>query len=1099
MGTNGIYGLSGSGLDVESLVKMGMLNKQNQYDKMEQKEIYETWQKEAYNGVYKDIGNYYNSLSTYKMQSNMNAMQASSNNTSAVSATANGAAAAMNHTISVSDVASNAYLQSKEGVTRDGGTIATSTYLRDVIFKKVETGKDAQGNYSYDVTFADGTKKSVNGSDIAISLTIQDEKAGNPTNITTYKLEYTYDQLMQDDKTLSDFASAFSKSGANIQGNYDTTNDSFSLYNKTSGSKNIIGIAVANKESATLMNNLHLAQVDSVNNTMGEEIDFSAAPTTSESKVIENSAISTSLKDVLGLKADLVKNGEDDYTLTFTQADGTKKTIANKGLDELKNTQAFSMNLSDGTNNTTVDFNFADLFDMSSEGSLKAKASLNTLAQKINDAAVGARMSIVAAYDEGNDSFSLKNTNGGAILTADSSDAVGTKMVSALNLNSVVNPTMIGVAAGDESKNLADLLGVKAVLSYDSGSGAINNYSITLQDSHGNSLKDSNGNIIKYSGVASDFLNGTTGTGSKASKQTALTLTVGDGTGASSEVKLTFGELFDFSNIKKDGTYLDYGTTFISSKATMGASKAADQQSLLADKINASVGDSLDVVADVNGGLELLSKKGTVSLTDSTLGSVLTTGKFPSRDASAKYAELASGTIAREKAISTGDSLKDVLGFSAAYAKNDDGSFTVTIKNSAGKESAFKGTLTELKDKNLFNLKITDTDDISIKMGDLVDLSGMTSAGGSLDAKMSLDDLADKITAIGDKVSASYDSDARKLTIKNTAGEAGLALDSPDITGLGAQLASKLSVAETKESADAKKAGVPTQSEGTNAKAVIDGKEYDLDTNRVTVAGVTYTITGKTDRAVVSVTQDTDKIVDFVKNFVDAYNTLIDSLNDKLSEKKYSDYKPLSSRQEEEMTEKQIEKWTEKAKSGLLYNDSTIRNLVSAMREALYTRVDAVDSEYNTMSSIGITSTTTKGHITFSEDKLRKALAEDPDCAYQLFASDQDSSYIAGSTSKKPLTENQKRSDYANTGVASRLYNVMSEYKTKISDIAGVSTETNDQSYLGKMITQMQSKMSTFKTMMNAYEKQLYKRYDAMEVALSKLGMQLNYITGYNS
>lgn len=737
MGTNGIYGLSGSGLDVESLVKMGMLNKQNQYDKMEQKKIYETWQKEAYNGVYKDIGNYYNSLSTYKMQSNMNAMQASSNNTSAVSATANGAAAAMNHTISVSDVASNAYLQSKEGVTRDGGTIATSTYLRDVIFKKVETGKDAQGNYSYDVTFADGTKKSVNGSDIAISLTIQDEKAGNPANITTYKLEYTYDQLMQDDKTLSDFASAFSKSGANIQGNYDTTNDSFSLYNKTSGSKNIIGIAAANKESATLMNNLHLAQVDSVNNSIGSEIDFSAAPTTSESKVIENSAISTSLKDVLG--------------------------------------------------------------------------------------------------------------------------------------------------------------------------------------------------------------------------------------------------------------------------------------------------------------------------------------------------------------------------FSAAYAKNDDGSFTVTIQNSAGKESAFKGTLAELKDKNLFNLKITDTDDISIKLGDLVDLSGMTSSGGSLDAKMSLDDLADKINAIGDKVSASYDSDTRKLTIKNTAGEAGLALDSPDITGLGAQLAAKLSVAETKESADAKKSGVPTQSEGTNAKAVIDGKEYDLDTNRVTVAGVTYTITGKTDKAVVSVTQDTDKIVDFVKNFVDAYNTLIDSLNDKLSEKKYSDYKPLSSRQEEEMTEKQIEKWTEKAKSGLLYNDSTIRNLVSAMRDALYTRVDAVDSEYNTMSSIGITTTTTKGHITFSEDKLRKALAEDPDCAYQLFASDQDSSYIAGVTSKKPLTESQKRSDYANTGVASRLYNVMSEYKTKISDIAGVSTETNDQSYLGKMITQMQNKMSTFKTMMNAYERQLFKRYDAMEVALSKLGMQLSYITGYNS
>lgn len=1095
MGTNGIYGLSGSGLDVESLVKMGMLNKQNQYDKMEQKKIYETWQKEAYNGVYKDIGNYYNSLSTYKMQSNMNAMQASSNNTSAVSATANGAAAAMNHTISVSDVASNAYLQSKEGVTRDGGTIATSTYLRDVIFKKVETGKDAQGNYSYDVTFADGTKKSVNGSDIAISLTIQDEKVGDPANITTYKLEYTYDQLMQDDKTLSDFASAFSKSGANIQGNYDTTNDSFSLYNKTSGSKNIIGIAVANKESATLMNNLHLAQVDSVNNTMGPEIDFSAAPTTSESKVIENSAISTSLKDVLGLKADLVKNGEDDYTLTFTQADGTKTILENKTLDELKNAQAFSMNLSDGTNNTTVDFNFADLFDMSSEGSLKAKASLNTLAKKINDEADDAGMSIVAAYDEKNDSFSLNNDSGMAKLTG--ADVNGTAMVDALNLVEGTPAKQYKAAASANSLTMAQLLGVGgAKFQYHTGY----TYTMTLMSADGvTPLKDSAGNVISIDGSTDDFLNG------NIANSQALSFDVSDDAGNTTSVGVKFSELIDFGLFEKPGT-----SKYLYAKDPSGGSSVKVETNTrnvlnsstgiddLADDINAQIaGSGIKAVYDAGNGFQIYNTAGDVAISGN---SVLTAklGLTPT-DPTFSSSQASSGGITRKSAFSTGDSLKDVLGFSAAYAKNDDGSFTVTIHNSAGKESAFKGTLTELKDKNLFNLKITDTDDISIKLGDLVDLSGMTSAGGSLDAKMSLDDLADKITAIGDKVSASYDSDARKLTIKNTSGEAGLALDSADITGLGAQLAAKLSVAETKESADAKKAGVPTQSEGTNAKAVIDGKEYDLDTNRVTVAGVTYTITGKTDRAVVSVTQDTDKIVDFVKNFVDAYNTLIDSLNDKLSEKKYSDYKPLSSRQEEEMTEKQIEKWTEKAKSGLLYNDSTIRNLVSAMREALYTRVDAVDSEYNTMSSIGITSTTTKGHITFSEDKLRKALAEDPDCAYQLFASDQDSSYIAGTTGKKPLTENQKRSDYANTGVASRLYNVMSEYKTKISDIAGVSTETNDQSYLGKMITQMQSKMSTFKTMMNAYEKQLYKRYDAMEVALSKLGMQLNYITGYNS
>ena len=39
MGANGIYGLSGSGLDIESLVKMGMMKKQNQYDKMYQQQV----------------------------------------------------------------------------------------------------------------------------------------------------------------------------------------------------------------------------------------------------------------------------------------------------------------------------------------------------------------------------------------------------------------------------------------------------------------------------------------------------------------------------------------------------------------------------------------------------------------------------------------------------------------------------------------------------------------------------------------------------------------------------------------------------------------------------------------------------------------------------------------------------------------------------------------------------------------------------------------------------------------------------------------------------------------------------------------------------
>lgn len=592
MGANGIYGLSGSGLDIESLVKMGMMNKQNQYDKMYQTQLKQTWVKEAYNTVYTDVKAFKESMSTFKMQSNMSAMQATSSNNDVVSVTANGAAAAMNHKITVEQVASNAYLMTANGKKIDrantSASAANSAYLKDVLFGEEPTkttGTDGQTYYKF--TNTDPSKQDTfKGSDVAISIEVQDgndvDSDGKPV---TRKVEFTYDQIFNDKKTLNDLATAFSNSGANVQGGYDTVNDSLSLYNKTSGSANKIGLQANNDISKKLLNSLHLASYDAQNNTLGTEASFETG--------------------------------------------------------------------------------------------------------KMNVAAVG-----------------------------------------------------------------------------------------------------------------------------------------------------------------------------------------------------------------------------------------------------------------------------------------------------------------------------------------------------------------------------------------------------------------------------------------TNAKATIDGKTYESDTNKLNVANVIYNFNGvsaknadgKYQASTISVSQDTDKIVDNVKKFVETYNTLIDSLNTKYREEKNTDYKPLTKKQEGEMTESQIDKWNEKAKSGLLYHDNNIYSIISDMRESLYTKVDAVDTvltdakgnkySYNTMSSIGITSSTNQGHITLDEEKLKKALTEDPDCVYQLFASDQDSTYVAGSTNKNQADTYTSKSDYLNTGIANRLYNSMTTNISKLESYAGTSKETDDESYLGKLITNMNTKMTSFQTLMKSYESKLYKKYDAMEVALSKLGAQLSYITG---
>ena len=589
MGANGIYGLSGSGLDIESLVKMGMMNKQNQYDKMYQTQLKQTWVKEAYNTVYTDVKAFKESMSTFKMQSNMSAMQASSSNNDVVSVTANGAAAAMNHKITVEQVASNAYLMTANGqkIDRANNSAANSAYLKDVLFSGDATKTTVDGQTSYLVkNDTTGNIDTFKGSDVAISIEVQDsdekDSDGKPV---THKVEFTYDQIFGDNKTLNDLATAFSNSGANVQGGYDNVNDSFSLYNKTSGSANKIGLKATNETSKELLNKLHLASYDGQNNTLGSAITF-------------------------------------------------------------------------------------------------------------------------------------------------------------------------------------------------------------------------------------------------------------------------------------------------------------------------------------------------------------------------------------------------------------------------------------------------ETD--------------------------------------------------------------------------------KMNVAAT----------------GTNAKATIDGKTYESDTNKLNVANVIYNFNGVSAKnadgtyqaSTISVSQDTDKIVDNVKKFVETYNTLIDSLNTKYREEKNTDYKPLTKKQESEMTESQINKWNEKAKSGLLYHDNNIYSIISDMREALYTEVDAVDTvltdargnkySYNSMSSIGITSSTNQGHITLDEEKLKKALTEDPDCVYQLFASDQDSTYISGSTNKNQSDTYTSKSDYLNTGIANRLYNSMTTNIRNLESYAGTSKETDDESYLGKLITNMNTKMTSFQTLMKSYESKLYKKYDAMEVALSKLGAQLSYITG---
>ena len=1116
MGVNGIYGLSGSGLDIESLVKMGMSAKNKQYDKMEQQEIANTWLKEAYNDVYNDLTTYkYGTLSTYKMQSNLNAMAATSSNSGVVTATANGAAAAMNHTVTVDSVASNAYLLTTQhevdgklvnyGVTRANLDAKTSNKLVDVIFSSYEVktdDDDGTGNY-----IVNGN--AVKGSDIAISLKLKDTTGDNAKE---YTLTYTYDELFKGEKTLNDFASAIAKTGANIQGGYDTANDSFSLYNKTSGESNVISISADNGNTATLLDNLNLGRYDAVNDELGPRIDFTSndaiATTMVSTGTISNTAKSVSMKDVLGLSATSVKNDDDgSYTITVKDnnenvlgtfvkyADGTYAKNED-GITYAKDNVAFSMNLSNGKadGNATISFTLGELFnldDIGKRSSLRSNAGLDELANKINETGLG----IVAKYDAVSDSFSLTNETGRADITAlgdygtdvgAAQKSVAETLISNLHLQ---NSSSITYKSVTNKGTLGGILGITStmVMGYESGT----KIAMTVRQDGSNvaSIPATKKNTANY-------YNGT------YANQKLFSFTISDTTNnKSATIDVTYGDVINFAAMQDKGDGCIYyndqsGTRQMLNQdaGTVGVQAAQNNLGALAAKIEAAAEAShMNVKASydsASGQFSLLNSNGDITISGGSPFSVESKLKLVKSDDPPVAYKSSSAPITRASDTSTDETLSGALGLNAV--KNGD---NITIIKA-------DGTTYNVEDANTeaFSLKVGDSSNsavVSFTYAELFDING----SGTLKSTADLSTLAEKINEIsGVNVTANYNTSSGEFTLSNDSGYATLTGD--DELGLGASIVSMLGLKESDDTvARRQDAGNQHTYKGSDAKVTVDGKSYINDTNKLTVAGVTYTFLDSTKEAVgqrvtISVSQDTDKIVDYMKSFVDDYNKLLDSLNEKLSEQKYSDYKPLSKRQEDEMTEKQIDKWNEKAKSGLLYHNSEIQALVSAMREAIYTKVDAVDSEYNTLSSIGITTTNTKGHLTIDTDKLKKALADDPDCVYQLFASDQDSTYIAGTTNKNKITTAQSKLDYANTGVANRLYNVMTNHMSKISDIAGTSKSTDDQSYLGKLITNMQTKMSNFKTMMTAYENKLYKRYDAMEVALSRLNMQLGYISG---
>ena len=297
--------------------------------------------------------------------------------------------------------------------------------------------------------------------------------------------------------------------------------------------------------------------------------------------------------------------------------------------------------------------------------------------------------------------------------------------------------------------------------------------------------------------------------------------------------------------------------------------------------------------------------------------------------------------------------------------------------------------------------KISDNfaESLGIDLGEDGKYVNFKTAGGStrisVTSDMTVEDVIEKLNsgnAFG--FTASYDERSGQIVLT---GEDGEKLDYTLITSSDQRGKEDVQEIECKPSS--------SYTAGTDAimDVEINGKRFEnlsRSSNNFDIDGLNITVKGIFSKSDVEDGQDyepvtfesvtdSDKIIEAIRSCVNDYNEMITELKGAYSTQPLTDssrnrYAPLTAEQEEQYTESELAAYNEKAKTGILFGDTTL----SSMYGKLLNAIAPGGTDGQTLREIGIGTSYENGLTTISldEDKLRAALDGNPDKVKDAFA-----------------------------------------------------------------------------------------------------------------
>lgn len=264
-----------------------------------------------------------------------------------------------------------------------------------------------------------------------------------------------------------------------------------------------------------------------------------------------------------------------------------------------------------------------------------------------------------------------------------------------------------------------------------------------------------------------------------------------------------------------------------------------------------------------------------------------------------------------------------------------------------------------------------------------------------------------------------------------------------------------------------------------DAQIVLNGATFTSDTNTFNVNGLSITTQAVTDEPI-TITTDTDYdgIYNMIKDFITEYNDIMNEMTKLYNADSARKYTMLSDEEKEAMSDDEVEKWEGTIKDSLLRRDKDLNSVMECMKGAINKGYDIggetlflvnfgvgtgsyFDTEKAERNALHIYGDSDDEKYADKDNELKAAISKDPEKVIELFAAMSKDMYDS-------LHETMGSTDYRS------IYKVYDDKRMKIEYDA----------YTRK-IKEEEKKL-------NAFEDKWYKKFSAMEVALSKLQSSQN-------